>query len=140
MRRNQKRNGFKDGKSPTTWDKWFEMEPELFYDQVGPENTSNTYELYKEDGQYEGHESEFIPHLHRLESFYCPTGKNLNPAVAFIRIISELVDNGVEPIINLFHFDMPWWLMEKRRLEARESVDHFTAYYASVALSNSATS
>lgn len=38
-----------DGKSPSTWDKWFEMEPELFFDQVGPNDTSNVYYQYKED-------------------------------------------------------------------------------------------
>ena len=38
-----------DGKSPSTWDKWFEIEPELFYNGTGPENTSNTYYQYKED-------------------------------------------------------------------------------------------
>lgn len=124
----------KDGKSATTWDKWFEMEPELFYDQVGPENTSNTYERYKED----------VANMQamNLNSFrtsiawsrLLPDGKTLNPkAVAFYReYFQELVDKGVEPIINLFHFDMPWWLMEKGGWEARESVDHF-AYYASVA-------
>ncbi|MGM0169272.1 6-phospho-beta-glucosidase [Enterococcus sp. AZ135] len=124
----------KDGKSPSTWDKWFEMEPELFYDQVGPENTSNVYELYKEE----------ITNMKgmNLNSYrtsiawtrLLPDGKKLNPkAVSFYRAyFQELVDNGVEPIINLFHFDMPWWLMEKGGWEARESTEHF-AYYASIA-------
>ena len=43
-----------------------------------------------------------------------------------------MLDQGIEPIINLFHFDMPWWLMEKGGWEARESVDHF-AFYAKTA-------
>lgn len=124
----------KDGKSPTTWDKWFELEPELFYDQVGPENTSNVYELYKEE----------VAKMKamKLNSYrtsiawarLLPDGKTLNPkAVTFYRsYFQELVTNGIEPIINLFHFDMPWWLMEKGGWEVRESTDHF-AYYASVA-------
>ncbi|MBO0452690.1 glycoside hydrolase family 1 protein [Candidatus Enterococcus murrayae] len=123
-----------DGKSPSTWDKWFEMEPELFYDQVGPENTSNVYEKYKEEV---ANMKSMNLNSYRTSIAWTrllPDGKTLNPkAVAFYRAyFQELMDSGVEPIINLFHFDMPWWLMEKGGWEARESVDHF-AYYASVA-------
>ena len=38
-----------DGKSPSTWDQWFELEPSRFYDGVGPSDTSNTYYQYRED-------------------------------------------------------------------------------------------
>lgn len=124
----------KDGKSPSTWDKWFEMEPEAFYDQVGPENTSNLYEMYREE----------VANMKamKLNSYrtsiawtrLLPDGKTLNPkAISFYRAYFQaLIDNGIEPIINLFHFDMPWWLMEKGGWEFRESADSF-AYYASVA-------
>ncbi|WP_430611035.1 glycoside hydrolase family 1 protein [Enterococcus sp. DIV0876] len=123
-----------DGKSPSTWDKWFEMEPDLFFDHVGPEHTSNTYYQYKED----------VANMKAMgmNSFrtsiawtrLLPDGKTLNAqAVTFYRAyFQEMIDNGVEPIINLFHFDMPWWLMEKGGWEARESTDHF-AFYAKTA-------
>ena len=56
--------------------------------------------------------------------------RTVNPqAVTFYRVyFQEMVDQGIEPIINLFHFDMPWWLMERGGWEARESVDYFAAY------------
>ncbi len=123
-----------DGKSPSTWDKWFEMEPELFFDGVGPEHTSNTYHQYKED----------VANMKAMgmNSFrtsiawtrLLPDGQTLNPkALRFYRdYFQEMIDNGVEPIVNLFHFDMPWWLMEKGGWEARESTDHF-AFYAKTA-------
>lgn len=123
-----------EGKSPSTWDKWFEMDPDRFYDKIGPSDTSNTYYLFKED----------VANMKsmKLNSFrtsiswtrLLPDGKTLNPlAVSFYRnYFQELLDNGIEPIINLFHFDMPWWLMEQGGWEARESVDHFV-YYAKVA-------
>lgn len=123
-----------DGKSPSTWDKWFEKEPELFYDGVGPENTSDTYHRFKEDVA--------LMKAMNLNSYrtsiawtrLLPDGKTLNPkAVEFYRAyFSEMRENGIEPIINLFHFDMPWWLMQRGGWEARESADHF-AYYAQVA-------
>ncbi|EOS7801793.1 family 1 glycosylhydrolase [Enterococcus hirae] len=123
-----------DGKSPSTWDKWFEIEPELFHNGTGPENTSNTYYQYKEDVA--------CMKAMNLNSYrtsiawtrLLPDGKTLNPqAVDFYRAyFQEMLDNGIEPIINLFHFDMPWWLMEKGGWEVRESADHF-AFYAKTA-------
>ncbi|WP_291291260.1 glycoside hydrolase family 1 protein [Enterococcus sp.] len=119
-----------DGKSPSTWDKWFELEPDKFYDHVGPADTSDTYRRFREDVA--------LMKAMNLNSYrtsiawtrLVPDGKTINPkAVTFYRAyFQEMVDQGIEPIINLFHFDMPWWLMEKGGWEARESVDHFAAY------------
>ncbi|MGC3221205.1 family 1 glycosylhydrolase, partial [Enterococcus faecium] len=33
------------------WDHWYVLEPEKFFDQVGPEKTSQGYTKYKEDVQ-----------------------------------------------------------------------------------------
>ena len=123
-----------DGKSPSTWDKWFELEPELFFDNVGPNDTSNVYYQYKEDVALMKKMSMNSYLTSIAWTRLLPDGKTLNPkAVAFYRdYFQEMKDNGVEPIVNLFHFDMPWWLMEKGGWEARESVDHF-AFYAKTA-------
>ena len=43
-----------------------------------------------------------------------------------------MLDNGVEPIINLFHFDTPMWLMTRGGWENRDSIDAF-AFYARTA-------
>lgn len=37
------------GKSASTWDKWYQIAPELFHNNIGPGRTSNVYNLYKED-------------------------------------------------------------------------------------------
>lgn len=123
-----------DGKSLTTWDKWFEMNPEKFDKQVGPKDTSNVYCQYAEDVQ--------LMEDMKLNSYrtsiswarLLPDGKTLNQkAVDFYRnYFRSMIEKGVEPIINLFHFDMPWWLMEKGGWETRESVEAF-GYYAKVA-------
>ena len=44
-------HSLEDGKSATTWDKWFAMNPEKFNEGQGPENTSNVYEEYPNDVQ-----------------------------------------------------------------------------------------
>uniref|UniRef100_UPI00403FB01E glycoside hydrolase family 1 protein n=1 Tax=Candidatus Enterococcus willemsii TaxID=1857215 RepID=UPI00403FB01E len=123
-----------NGKSASTWDYWFETNPEKFNANQGPADTSNIYELYKEDCQ----RMEDIG-LNSIRTSIAwtrllPDGKTLNPeAVAFYRdYFQEIRNHGVEPIINLFHFDMPMWLMEKGGWETRESVDAF-AFYAKTA-------
>lgn len=122
------------GKTATTWDKWFELNPEKFNENQGPEVTSNVYEHYKEDIQ---RMKEIGMNSYRTSISWArllPDGKTLNKeAVAFYRsYFQELRDNDIEPIMNLFHFDMPWWLMEKGGWETRESVDAF-AFYAKTA-------
>lgn len=122
---------YEDGRTPSTWDVWYEKEPERFHNQVGPQHTSRVYERYAEDTK--------LMSAMNLNSFrtsiswnrLLPDGKTLNEkAVAFYRdYIKKMRDEGIEPIINLFHFDMPWWLMEKGGWENRDSIEHF-AFYA----------
>ncbi|MHC5227766.1 glycoside hydrolase family 1 protein [Enterococcus sp. LJL99] len=123
-----------DGKSPSTWDKWFELEPGLFFDGVGPTDTSNVYYKYKEEVELMKKMSMNSYRTSIAWTRLLPDGKTLNPkAVAFYRnYFQEMKEQGVEPIVNLFHFDMPWWLMEKGGWETRESVDYF-AFYAKTA-------
>lgn len=118
------------GKSASTWDKWFEMHPEKFNEHQGPNSASDTYRLYKED----------VTNMQRigLNSFrtsiawtrLMPDGEHVNPeAVVFYRdYFKRLKAANITPIINLFHFDMPWWLMEKGGWESRESVVAFARY------------
>ncbi|MFD2305421.1 glycoside hydrolase family 1 protein [Enterococcus termitis] len=120
-----------NGKSPSTWDKWYELAPEKFQKDQGPEHTTNMYELYHEDikRMKEIHMNSYRTSI--AWTRLLPDGKTINQeAVDFYRdYFKELQENGVKPIINLFHFDMPWWLMEKGGWETRASVDAF-AYYA----------
>ena len=125
---------YTEGKSPSTWDKWFEKEPENFHDEIGPKYTTNAYTHYAEDTQLMANMN--------LNSFrtsiswtrLLPDGKTLNQeAVTFYRdYFTKMKEKGIEPVANLFHFDMPWWLMEKGGWENRDSIKHF-AYYANVA-------
>ncbi len=118
------------GKSATTWDHWFQQQPELFYDQVGPTNTSMLYEHYREDCKRMAHIGLNSYRTSIAWARLLPDGKTLNQeAVAFYRDYFQAIrDQGIEPIINLFHFDMPMWLMQKGGFEARESVEAFGLY------------
>src|SRR5699024_7928651 len=39
------------GKGQNIWDYWYKTEPNRFYDNVGPDSTSDFYHLFKEDIQ-----------------------------------------------------------------------------------------
>lgn len=125
---------FEDGKSANTWDKWFELSPERFYKNQGPAVTSDVYHQYKEEVERMKAIGMNSFRTSISWSRLLPDGKTLNPkAVEFYRsYFSTLKEAGVEPIINLFHFDMPWWLMELGGWETRQSVDAF-AFYAQTA-------
>ena len=123
-----------NGKTATTWDKWFEKNSELFNENQGPKDTSNVYEMYHEDIL---NMVKIGMNSYRTSISWArllPDSTHLNQeAVDFYRnYFQDMLDEGIEPIINLFHFDMPWWLMEKGGWENRQSVDAF-AHYAQVA-------
>lgn len=122
------------GKTETTWDHWFQEAPEKFHQNQGPEITSDVYDHYLEDCQ----RMQDIG-LNSLRTSIAwarllPDGKTVNlEAVAFYRqYFSAMLDHGVEPIINLFHFDMPMWLMARGGWESRDSINAF-AFYARTA-------
>lgn len=125
---------YEDGRTPSTWDIWFEKEPEYFHDNQGPEHTTRVYENYKDDAKLM---SDINLNSYRTSISWnrlLPDGKTVNKsAVEYYRdYFQSLRDEGVEPVMNLFHFDMPWWLMEKGGWENRDSVEHF-AFYAKTA-------
>ena len=119
------------GKSATTWDYWFQTAPEKFHQQQGPAITSDVYGQYLKDCQ---RMQEIGLNSVRTSISWArllPDGKTVNPqAVAFYRqYFTAMRDHGVEPIINLFHFDMPMWLMARGGWESREAIAAF-AFYA----------
>ncbi|MGP5431968.1 glycoside hydrolase family 1 protein [Enterococcus malodoratus] len=119
------------GKSATTWDHWFQKSPEKFNQNQGPAITSGVYDHYLADCQRM--EEIGLNSLRTSISWarLLPDGKTINPAaVEFYRdYFSAMSAHGVEPIINLFHFDMPMWLMDHGGWESRHSIEAF-AFYA----------
>lgn len=122
------------GKTATTWDYWFQIAPEKFHQNQGPAITSGVYDHYLADCQ---RMQEIGLNSLRTSISWArllPDGKTVNQAaVDFYRqYFSAMLDHGVEPIINLFHFDMPMWLMEQGGWENRVSIEAF-AFYAQTA-------
>ena len=49
------------------------------------------------------------------------------------RLIDLLLESGIEPMITLYHWDMPAWIYEKGGFLNRDTVRYFEAYAAAIA-------
>lgn len=109
--------GVKNKVNKSIWDLWFEKEPERFYKKISSEVVCNTYEKFKEDVKLmkEINFNSFrtsIQWSRLIKDFY--TGEVDSDGVKFYNnYINEMIANGIEPIINLYHFDMPAQLQEE---------------------------
>lgn len=120
-----------DGKGDNIFDYWYAQEPEKFFDEVGPGKTSQVYTKYKEDVQLmkqTGHNS-FRTSIQWSRLLPDESGEVNQKAVDFYNsYFDELIENGIEPFVNLYHFDMPMYLQEKGGWLNRETVEAYERY------------
>lgn len=121
----------RDGKGQSIWDYWYEKSPELFFNQVGPKDTSTFYDNYKYDIKLMRKVglNSFRLSLQWCRIFPDNTGKLNEKAVDFYnKVIDELISNGILPIVNLHHFDMPMWAQKIGGWESRDVVNYYVKY------------
>lgn len=104
-------------KHANVFDQWFEIEPDAFYDQIGPDVASNFYNSYKEDIALmkEIGLNSFRTSIQwtRLIDDFEEATVNEDAVRFYNAVIDECLLQGIRPVINLFHFDMPIALQEK---------------------------
>src|SRR5699024_8122845 len=104
-------------KHANIFDHWYEKEPEKFYNQVGPDVASNFYNSYREDIQLMkkiGLNSVIISiQWTRLIDDFETASINKSGMDYYNNVIDELIANGIQPFINLHHFDLPVELYHK---------------------------
>ena len=120
-----------DGKGENIWDYWYEIEPEKFHNEIGPEKTSGFYQNYKEDIELleqTGH-NVFRTSIQWARLFPKGTG-DINPdGVAFYEdVFKRVKEKGIELIVNLYHFDMPLELQKIGGWESKETVYAYENY------------
>ena len=119
-----------DGKEKNIWDYWYEISPEKFHNNIGPKDTSNFYYKYKEDialMKELGHNSfRFSISWSRL--IKADNSINQKAVDFYNNVINTMLENNIEPFINLFHFDMPMYLQEIGGWENREVVMYYQHY------------
>lgn len=121
-----------DNKEQSIWDFWYDAAPQKFFNQVGPDKTSQFYQKYKEDialMKATGHNS-FRTSIQWSRLMANPlTGEVNQTAVAFYnQVIDELIAHHIEPFINLYHFDMPLVLQAKGGWENRDVVELYVQF------------
>lgn len=120
-----------DGKGENIWDYSSQQFNHRFFEGVTTENTSHFYQDYQGDIQRMADISlnSFRPSI--SWSRLIPDGDGLvNPqAVIFYnQMIDELLAKGIQPFINLYHFDMPMAMQEIGGFENRQVVSAYVRY------------
>lgn len=120
-----------DGRGKNIWDLWYQEESYKFHDGIGPDITSSFYRNYKQDIQLmkqTGHNS-FRTSISWSRLFSEGFGKLNETAAEFYRsLFRELKENGIEPFVNLYHFDMPVKLQMLGGWENRKVVEFYQEY------------
>lgn len=120
-------------KHANVFDHWFEVEPESFHNQVGPDVASNFYNSYKEDiklmkevGLNSVRTS--IQWTRLIDDFETAT-LNQDGVDFYNNVIDELLANDIKPFINLHHFDLAVELYDKYGgWESKHVVDLFVKF------------
>lgn len=115
------------------FDHWFDINPEEFYDQVGPNTASNFYNSYKEDiklmkevGLNSVRTS--IQWTRLIDDLELGTLNQKNVDF-YNNVIDEMLANGIRPVMNLFHFDLPVELQHKHGgWESKHVVDLYVKF------------
>lgn len=120
-----------DGKSDTTFDVWFKKEPERFFGGEGNKVAVDFYHMYDEDIKMMKKMNHNSFRFSIAWSRLIPNGDGVvnEKAVKYYNdLINKLLDNGIEPFVCLFHFDMPWIMQEKGGWESLEVVNKYKEY------------
>jgi 6-phospho-beta-glucosidase len=89
-----------------------QLEPNRFHEQIGPAETSTFYKNYHQDILMKriGHNSFRTSISGTIDARWRKINRE---AVEFYNnVIDDLIENGIEPIFGLFHFDMPLYWQE----------------------------
>ncbi|WP_234125108.1 glycoside hydrolase family 1 protein [Clostridium hydrogenum] len=121
-------------KHRSVFDYWYDVEPDAFFDKIGPAVTSNFYNSYKEDlamlksiGFNSFRTS--IQWTRLIDDFETATIDE-DGFRFYNDLINEALKLGLTPVITLSHFDLPYELYEKYGGWESKHVSDLFALYA----------
>ena len=120
-----------DGKGKNIWDVWYEKEAKRFFNSVSPCETSTFYNHAKEDIERMKalNFNSYRTSISWSRLIPAGIGEVNEKAVEFYNfVIDEMKANGIEPMLTLFHFDMPAKMQEMGGWESRAVVDAYAEY------------
>lgn len=119
-----------DGKRPSMWDTFSHVQGNV-WDGSNGDIACDHYHRYKEDVKL----MKELGVSHYRFSISWPrvipngTGEvNLKGIEFYKNLIKELLDNGIKPVVTLYHWDLPQALQDKGGWENRETIDNFVSY------------
>lgn len=121
---------YEGGRVPTVFDEYYRLEPNRFYNCVGPDKTLNWYHDYEKYAQLAKDISHNSFRTSILWARLMPDGKNVNQeAVHFYReLFSSFKERGMELSIVLYWFDMPLFIENMGGFYNRQVIDLFQNY------------
>ncbi|MBF0406614.1 MAG: beta-glucosidase [Candidatus Riflebacteria bacterium] len=120
-----------DGRGPSVWDSFCREHPEKIYQQATPEIACDHYRKYAEDVALI---KQFGHNGYRMSISWpriFPSGqKDFNNAGAdfYSRLFDFLLQNGIEPNVTLYHWDLPQYLADNGGWENPATIDAFVNY------------
>ncbi|ASA55889.1 glycoside hydrolase family 1 protein [Vibrio gazogenes] len=122
---------FSGGKGENIWDHWYKSEPNRFHQGVSATDASTFYEHFRSDIQLmkDIKHNSFRTSISWARLIPDGTG-DVNPeAVDFYnQVIDTLIEQGIEPFICLFHFDMPMKMQALGGFENRRVLQAYADY------------
>jgi len=117
----------------SVFDYWFDTEPSAFHNQVGPDTASNFYNSYKSDikmmSEIGLNSVRTSIQWTRLIDDFETASINADGAAFYHNVIDEFINQGITPVINLHHFDLPASLYHKYGgWESKHVVDLFAKF------------
>ncbi len=122
---------YADGKAETIWDYMCRVYPEKLHNNAKTEPASSFYRNYEKDiadMKEQGLKS------FRFSISWARILPDLNGApnpkgIAFYnRVIDLLLENGIEPFVDLYHWDTPMALEENGGMKTPKFIDYFLTY------------
>ncbi|CRL03447.1 CLUMA_CG016473, isoform A [Clunio marinus] len=119
-----------DGKTPSTWDTLIHSHPELISDGSNADVASDSYHLFKDDISAVNSIGLQFYRFSISWTRILPNGSaiNQNGIDYYNKVIDECLANGIEPVVTMFHWDLPQWLQDLGGLPNEIFIDYFVAY------------
>jgi len=118
------------GKTPNIWEYYSKVKPEAFLG-TNPDDCAEFYYHYKEDIKLM---KEMGMKIFRFSISWArifsegPDKINQNGIDYYNDLINTFQENGILLMLDLFHCDLPMWIINKGGIKNRDFIDWFTVY------------